>query len=240
MSPSFPRVLQWFEFDHLGHWKQNGCTCVMCKCAWKACAHKYAQFHFNITCVCVCVCLSAEGVWVTPMVINHSITHLSEIRQVRGREGHWGDVGLKGGMGGAKLEWRNAAGERVTERLNDQWAAGFRNGEWAKVLLCCSVRTSRDRGKLPGGDRPRHRQSLSHVWKGTGWQMRTRQAGRRSEDADKLDTSSKFRFRAACVRLKFGRVRNLWGAFQAKCESSNQHWSLESHTVKYNLHFIYV
>lgn len=68
----------------------------------------------------MCVCLSEEGVRVTPMVINHSITHLSEFRQVGGREGYWGDVGLKGGMGGAKLEWRNAAGERVTEQLNDQ------------------------------------------------------------------------------------------------------------------------
>lgn len=43
---------------------------------------------------------------VTLMVINHSITHLSEFRQVGEREG---------GPAGVKLGRRNAAGERRKE-----------------------------------------------------------------------------------------------------------------------------
>ena len=42
-------------------------------------------------CVCVCVCVFVcVGVGVTLVVINHSITHLSEFRQVGEREGKGG------------------------------------------------------------------------------------------------------------------------------------------------------
>lgn len=44
------------------------------------------------------------------MVINHSITHLSEFRQVGEREG-----GSEGGPAGVKLGRRNAAGESRKE-----------------------------------------------------------------------------------------------------------------------------
>lgn len=51
------------------------------------CVHKYAQFHFNITFASVGG--RCEG-GSTLVVINHSITHLSEFRQVGEREGQWG------------------------------------------------------------------------------------------------------------------------------------------------------
>lgn len=82
------------------------------------CVHIYAQFHFNITSV------SVEGVSLRRVgreaaredilvLINHSITHLSEFRQGGEREGQGGG-GEKGGRG-SESEWRNAAGRGGTE-----------------------------------------------------------------------------------------------------------------------------
>lgn len=65
------------------------------------CAHKYARFHFNIKCVSV-------GGGFTLVVINHSITHLSEFRQVGEREGPWGKK-VRGKKKREVGERRNAA-----------------------------------------------------------------------------------------------------------------------------------
>ena len=63
------------------------------------CVHKYAQFHFNIKCVSV-------GGGFTLVVINHSITHLSEFRQVGEREGR----GVRGVRGKKKKKKRERGG----------------------------------------------------------------------------------------------------------------------------------
>lgn len=128
MSPSFQ---DWFEFDHLGHWsKMNTCVCNV-----KMCAHKYVLFHFNIKCVSVCVCV---GVGVTLVVINHSITHLSEFRQVGERGGGKGEGG------------RNAAEQ---SRRGTEWMKKAPKEKEREKVLLWGVWTSRDRGKLSAAER---------------------------------------------------------------------------------------